>query len=413
MNRILSIICSVAIIFSLTSCDVQPSDGTGEASTDRSPNARIEQNSRAAVVDDLSGSVSAVVNMDDLDAFKGLALQRRDEIHTSTQSWTTLEFNEGQYVLIEEDSRVRISRLSDDLASVNVTLNVGKIWVWISQSIGNNESFDVNTPCCSLSVRGTLFSVSCDESGNTNIMVYEGVTSVIAGDEEFDLSAGSAADIIVENGIVIDVQISDSSLIPAQFNSGTPGNGGIFTMIEQQNGNTSGEYYENGDLHNTVTHFVDGGPFSYITISNVTNENVLTIREIIDAYNIAEADMRELFPPWSEEESNWNSQNVHFYACTAPVRLELIDGFLTGFACLSGTTQMEVVEESLRMGIPTEYGPYVPNNAVLVGSYIILNASGLYRIEPRSSVMGPQPFMVLVTGDSAPEPSISTGTLTL
>ena len=152
----------------------------------------------------------------------------------------------------------------------------------------------------------------------------------------------------------------------------------------------------------TATHFVDGGPYSYITISNVANENVLTIREIIDAYNIAEADMRDLFPPWSDDESNWNSQNVSFYACTAPVRLELIDGFLTGFACLSGTTQMEAVVEDLRMGIPTEYGPYVPNNAVLVGSYIILNASGLYRIEPRSYVMGPQPFMVLVTGDSAP-----------
>ena len=113
MKYAVSIILSIAIIFSLASCGVQPSDDNGNASTGKPADTRVEQNSRTAVVD--------------------------------------------------------------------------------------------------------------DESGNTSIVVYEGVTSVIAGDEEFDLFAGSAADITVENGIVIDVQIYYSSSIPAQFNSGTPG----------------------------------------------------------------------------------------------------------------------------------------------------------------------------------------------
>ena len=149
-------------------------------------------NTRAAVVDDLSGVVTAISGGEDMTAFKGLALLRKDSIGTGEESWTCLELNEGQFVLIEENSSVQISQLSDDAKNVELSLSSGKIWVNLTDKLSAGESFEVKTPTCALSIRGTMFSVSCDEEGGGRIVVYNGIVNVQAGKENIDLFASAA-----------------------------------------------------------------------------------------------------------------------------------------------------------------------------------------------------------------------------
>ena len=231
-SRTILLLIAITMLVSTVACggsaDLETS-GVSHRMSDEDGGSSV---ARVAVVDDLSGSVTAMVDSGEVAAFRGLAMRRRDEISTANQSWTCLELDEGQFVLIEENSDVLISRLSDDMKNVEISLATGKIWVWISEGLGSGESFEVTTPSCSLSVRGTFFSVSCDIDANVTIAVFEGETRVSTDDESFDMSAGNAADITVENGIVSNVRIYEITINNVSpFSSGNLSDNEIFEKL--------------------------------------------------------------------------------------------------------------------------------------------------------------------------------------
>jgi len=219
MRKILSLLLAVAVAFVFTACQNQQPGRPGDTV-------------REAVVDELKGSVTVTSNEDASPAFKGLALLRRDFIETDTASWSSLEFNEGQFVLIEENTCVEIFELADNLKKPGISLTGGKIWVAISNKLTDDESFEVKTPTCALSVRGTVFSVTCDKDGNTRIVVYEGVVNVQTENENFDLSNGSA-EIIAEKGVICEIRKMelDASDAAPFYIKGTAGPAGVLDIL--------------------------------------------------------------------------------------------------------------------------------------------------------------------------------------
>ena len=190
-------------------------------------------NAKAAVIDDFLGDVKAVTDGKDMPAFKGLALLRRDSLGTGAESWSSLELTEERFILVEENSDVQISQLADEAKNSEITLSAGKIWVIITDKLSDDETFEIKTPTCSLSVRGTVFSVSCNESGGSRVAVYEGTVSFTAKDKNgeevtFEITRG-AAEVIVENGTVTEIRQSElngGDLTPLQT-SGPAGPGGV------------------------------------------------------------------------------------------------------------------------------------------------------------------------------------------
>ena len=70
---------------------VSPIDDGGE------PRPSGPETNRAAVIDDFGGNVTANLADGDIEAFKGLALVRRDSVRTSTASWSSLVLDEDLY----------------------------------------------------------------------------------------------------------------------------------------------------------------------------------------------------------------------------------------------------------------------------------------------------------------------------
>ena len=187
MKKTFLALLSVLLIFTVAACNASQTAGDGGAVSGdvdgilaesggvaglpsgvdgRAASGDVD-NAKAAVVDDFLGDVTAVSNGNDMPAFKGLALLRRDSIGTGAESWSSLELTEDRYILVEENSEVQISQLADDAKNAEITLTAGKIWVIITDKLSDDETFEIKTPTCSLSVRGTVFSVSCDANGGT------------------------------------------------------------------------------------------------------------------------------------------------------------------------------------------------------------------------------------------------------
>ena len=266
MKRLLLLLIAAVLAFTTAACDASRMSEDGGAASGDAGGARVEasggipngntagdaavpsggdfraapggvDNAKAAVVDDFLGDVTAVSDGKDMPAFKGLALLRRDSLGTGAESWSSLELTEDRYVLVEENSDVQISQLADDAKNAEISLSAGKIWVIITDKLSDDENFEIKTPTCSLSVRGTVFSVSCDADGSSRVAVYEGTVRFTANDENgnevsFDVIKG-VADVITGNGSVADIRQSDlTDADLAVFREGDPvGPGGVYDIL--------------------------------------------------------------------------------------------------------------------------------------------------------------------------------------
>ena len=222
MRKILSLLIATSLIAALASCKAPQPEPQNDAA-------------REAVIDDLMGSVTAISDGEATPGFKGLALLRKDSLETEAGSWSSLEFNDGQFVLIEENSKIEISKLADDLKNTEITVTEGKIWVSLTNKLSDDESFEVKTPSCGMSVRGTVFSVSCDKEGSGRISVYEGTVSVEADEKSYEISE-KALEITMENGAVKEVRTPRLDYDDAApfYIKGEEGPGGVFEVLRDR-----------------------------------------------------------------------------------------------------------------------------------------------------------------------------------
>ena len=224
MKRLFMLLVALTLVFTLASCKSEKPGPEPQNST-----------AREAVVDDLTGTVTATSDAEAALAFKGLALKRKDLLDTAVESWAILEFNEGQFVMMEENTSVEISELTEGVKRSETSLEGGKLWIFISNQLSGDESFEIKTPTCALNVRGTVFSISCDPEGGGRLAVYEGTVSLRAGAENYEVTNG-AAEIIAENGVLKEVRLVDLDENDAApfFIKGAAGPGGALETLRER-----------------------------------------------------------------------------------------------------------------------------------------------------------------------------------
>jgi len=209
--------------------------------------AKTTDHARAAVIDDLNGAVKVTQDKNEMIAFKGLALLRGNELGTGMESWSRLEIDEGRFAIIEENTNIQITALADGLTDAKTTrvyMSDGKVWFDVAKEISKGESFEVKTPTCALSVRGTVFCVTTGEE-ETTIAVYNGKVAVRAekkdgtplldrrGNEVYMEVSSGKAKITAMLGSVFRVttgELALEDLVPFLKDGGN-GAGGVYAVL--------------------------------------------------------------------------------------------------------------------------------------------------------------------------------------
>ena len=187
-----------------------------------------EQFARAAVIEDLSGTVDARTGDVEMAAFRGLGLVREDSLATGGESWASLELTEERFALVGESAEVLVTSLIDGTAENTVFyLDRGTLWVGVKDRLSPGENLTVQTPSVALSVRGTAFSVLATDT-ETEINVFSGEVALRTQDmsgeplfgedgvqTDFSLTAGQSAAITVVSGVVMGVEVLERTSVNA------------------------------------------------------------------------------------------------------------------------------------------------------------------------------------------------------
>lgn len=112
----------------------------------------------------------------------------RDSIQTDKNSICEIKLYGDHVLRIEPSSNFSFAERnpgSDKWATFK--LNAGKIWIKVVNSAPNAESFILETPHASISVKGTMFSV---EAPYGKVVAYEGVLQITQGNLNITVNAG-------------------------------------------------------------------------------------------------------------------------------------------------------------------------------------------------------------------------------
>src|SRR5262249_54159288 len=110
---------------------------------------------------------------------RGDLLNPGDEIDTRGGGRVVFELTDGSVVVVNANSRIVIRdyRAAPTLREMFRIL-VGRVRVKIAHYGGKPNPYRVNSPTASILVRGTQFGVAVEPSGDTTVVVYEGLVEV-------------------------------------------------------------------------------------------------------------------------------------------------------------------------------------------------------------------------------------------
>lgn len=146
------------------------------------------------------------------DAFKDLILTNGDRAATSSDGRLYLSLDSDKYVSVEPDSVVELKltgREEDNNTKTKIVLESGSVSSIIENPLGENETYEVETPSGTMAVRGTEFVVKSFEGENgeySEIEVTKGTVEVYRPKKK---SAGS---VTVGAGMALTVRKSDKDL---------------------------------------------------------------------------------------------------------------------------------------------------------------------------------------------------------
>ncbi len=138
---------------------------------------------RAQVVDariaNVKGAALRYNNHRSFTLARGDALNPGDEIDTRAGGRVTIELTDGSIVIVQPNSRIVITdyRTAASLREL-FRIIVGRVRVKINHFGGRPNPYRVNSPTASILVRGTEFGVAVESSGDTRVVVYEGLVEV-------------------------------------------------------------------------------------------------------------------------------------------------------------------------------------------------------------------------------------------
>ncbi|HKQ78963.1 MAG TPA: FecR family protein [Blastocatellia bacterium] len=110
---------------------------------------------------------------------RGYALVPGDEIDTRGGGRVVIELTDGSLVVIQPNSRIVINdyRAAASLRDL-FRIVIGRVRVKIKHLGGKPNPYRVNSPTASILVRGTEFDVAVESSGDTRVVVYQGLVEV-------------------------------------------------------------------------------------------------------------------------------------------------------------------------------------------------------------------------------------------
>jgi hypothetical protein len=110
---------------------------------------------------------------------RGYALNPGDRVDTRGGGQVVIDLSDGSMVLVQPESVVVLKdfRAAGSLREL-FEITLGRVRVKINHFGGRPNPYRMNSPTASIAVRGTEFSVLVDESGNTQVEVYEGAVEV-------------------------------------------------------------------------------------------------------------------------------------------------------------------------------------------------------------------------------------------
>ena len=152
---------------------------------------------RSVKIETYEGDIALKRKGSDKDIFEGLKLIPDDAVTTGDDGMVELMIDRDKHLVAAENTCFSINAAgSTNSGKVTIELEYGSALATIDKKLAENSEFEIETPNCTCSVRGTTFEVSYDKSLQTShVAVTAGVVRVKAGDETADLKAGESADI--------------------------------------------------------------------------------------------------------------------------------------------------------------------------------------------------------------------------
>jgi hypothetical protein len=139
-----------------------------------------------------SGSALVQVTTGSADVLGELSIG--DEVRTGPSAQMTLELQDGSYIVISENTTLKIEEYWGSSVRNLMRVMLGKVRFHIQKLGGRPNPYRVNTPTALIAVKGTEFVVTVDDtSDRTEVWTYEGRVTVKSSedsDREVILDAG-------------------------------------------------------------------------------------------------------------------------------------------------------------------------------------------------------------------------------
>lgn len=133
---------------------------------------------RSAEVNAFEGAVSVERKSSFLEVFGGMRLQAEDYASTEAGASMDILVDQDKHIFMEENTKVYVKTYGNpEKGNVTVELTIGRCLFSIENKLMDDDSFIVNTPNASISVRGTKFYVTYIPD-TTTVEVLEGVVEV-------------------------------------------------------------------------------------------------------------------------------------------------------------------------------------------------------------------------------------------
>lgn len=111
---------------------------------------------------------------------RGAKLYEGDVLKTKAKSKFEARLKDGSMLRLGADTQLQLRTLSFDRSEprrkkkVRAKLFFGRVWASVTSLFGSESSFEVETPNAVAGVRGTQFTATATEGGDTTVRVYSG-----------------------------------------------------------------------------------------------------------------------------------------------------------------------------------------------------------------------------------------------
>jgi len=137
---------------------------------------------------------------------ENLLLREGDVLRTWRKSGGRISFDDGIYIFVRSNSRLRLDTLgskdSPSPLNVRVRLIEGSIWSQVEKN--HKGRFEVETPSASTIIRGTDFRLKVEAGNATRLEVLDGNVELKAGEES--ISVGPQRGVVSLNGDIGNLQ---------------------------------------------------------------------------------------------------------------------------------------------------------------------------------------------------------------